>query len=243
MKRISHRYRYGTKEISYRYKDEIDQLDIPDWKKQIAYEATPYTASWFEPIIHLIDATESIIVNNIPGDFVECGVWMGGSCMIMAEVMKHYNQPRTIWMYDTYDGIPVPDAIDNNVDYGSLRDLFFEENRLDEDGKSSWCYTSLYDVQLNMNSIEYPGKIEYVEGLVEDTIPQTIPEQIAMLRVDVDLVKPTKWIFKHMYPRLVSSGCLIVDDYGHFPNLAASVDEYLQQKLTMINVNAGYHIK
>lgn len=240
MKRRSHRYRTGYKASSFRFSEELNSLDIPDWKKLLAFRATPYTAQHLDPILHLIDTVENIIVNRIPGDFVECGVWMGGSCVIIAEVLKHYNETRTIWMYDTYDGVPIPGEHDLSADGRPLKDVYFEENRLDEDGKSSWCYSSLEHVQANMAETQYTGEVKFIQGLVEHTIPDTMPEQIALLRIDVDLLRPTKWILTNMFPLLETGGHLIADDYGHFPSIKNYLDAFLQQPMTKIDHNVGH---
>lgn len=227
MKRQSYQYRRLQKENSYRFRQEIEQLDLPYWKKTIAYESTPYTVTHLDTILDLIETTEKIVHNHVTGDIVECGVHCGGSCMIIANVLQHYQDERTIWMYDTYDGIPIPDEVDVALDGRPLRDLFFEQNRLDEDGNSSWCYTNLDHVKENMSTCNYSGTINYIQGLVEDTIPNRIPEQIALLRIDVDLAEPTKHSLEHLYPLLSKQGALILDDYGHFPSVKKVVDDYL----------------
>jgi O-methyltransferase len=231
-----------TKENSYRYKEEIAQLDIPEWKKTIAYENTPYTVLHMEAIVNLIDITERIVQNNIPGDFVECGVHAGGCCMIMAQVLKHYSDERTIWMYDTYDGIPIPDDTDVWTDGRPLTEIFNETNRLDEDDNSSWCYTSLEHVKENMQTFDYRGDIKYIKGLVEDTIPVYLPDTIALLRIDVDLAVPTKHCLENLYQLMVKDGQLTLDDYGHFPMVKQVVDDYLGSKIHEL-VAVGYTIR
>ena len=55
----------------------------------------------------------------------------------------------------------------------------------------------------------------FVKGKVEDTIPGTIPDRIALLRLDTDFYESTYYELCHLYPRLSSGGVLILDDYGH----------------------------
>ena len=53
-----------------------------------------------------------IIKNKILGDFVECGVWKGGSMMLAAKLLKHHKSDRLIYLYDTFEGMPEPGQYD-----------------------------------------------------------------------------------------------------------------------------------
>jgi len=231
MIRRSLRYRSGDKQKSYRYKEELDSIDIPEWKKQVIYEATPTSCTHFPSLLHLANTVEHIVQNNIPGDFVECGVHMGGSCMVMAGILKHYNSNRRILMYDTYDGVPVPNSSEITLEGDNLQN-WYKENKLDEDGNSMWCYSSIDDVKYNMNSVGYDGEIQYIQGDVMNTLPDNSSNSIALLRIDVDLYEPTQHVLEHLYNKLSNKGSLILDDYGHFPKVKETVDNFLQDRVS-----------
>jgi hypothetical protein len=90
-----------------------------------------------------------------------------------------------------------------------------------------WAVASLEDVKANIASTGYPAeKIHYVKGKVEDTIPQTIPQRIALLRLDTDWYESTRHELNHLYPLLSRHGLLIIDDYGHWQGARQAVDEY-----------------
>jgi O-methyltransferase len=73
----------------------------------------------------------------------------------------------------------------------------------------------------------YPkARLHFVKGMVEETIPETAPGQIALLRLDTDFYSSTKHELDHLYPRLSSGGILIIDDYGSIPGARRAVDEY-----------------
>lgn len=64
-----------------------------------------YTVTSPERIHALIRSVEHILVNHIAGDFVECGVWRGGSMMAVARtLLAHGQRDRTLWLYDTFAG-------------------------------------------------------------------------------------------------------------------------------------------
>ena len=61
---------------------------------------------------NIITTTTCILNNRIPGDFVECGVWKGGSVGLMAETLLNAGVLRNLWLFDSFDDICEPSAID-----------------------------------------------------------------------------------------------------------------------------------
>ena len=78
-----------------------------------------------------------------------------------------------------------------------------------------------------MESTKYPSdKIKYIRGKVEDTLNETKPESIALLRLDTDWYESTKAEMDALYPLIAKGGVLIIDDYGHFEGARKAIDEY-----------------
>ena len=76
--------------------------------------------------------------------------------------------------------------------------------------------------------VPYPAeRVHFVKGRVEDTIPEGAPERIAILRLDTDWYESTRHELEHLYPRLVSGGVLLLDDYGYWEGARQAVDEWL----------------
>jgi hypothetical protein len=119
----------------------------------------------------LFKAVKYVIEANIPGDFVECGVWKGGSAMLIAHTlmqMKELN--RKIYLYDTFEGMPKP----RKEDYRLSNEKNEAITAWEKTGK--WDYSPLSEVKSNMFSTNYPKEnIYFIPGKVEDTIPKTIP--------------------------------------------------------------------
>jgi O-methyltransferase len=61
--------------------------------------------------------------------------------------------------------------------------------------------------------------------MVQDTIPDHAPDEIAILHFDTDYYESTRHEIFDLYPRLVPGGVLIIDDYGHFRGSVLAVDE------------------
>ena len=89
-----------------------------------------------------------------------------------------------------------------------------------------------------MESTHYPAdKIKYVKGKVEDTIPATVPESIALLRLDTDWYESTAHELLYLFPLLNKGGVLILDDYGHWQGARKAVDEYIEQNKIQVLLN------
>lgn len=188
----------------------------------------PFTMTTPERIASLVNAVNYLVKNNIQGDFVECGVWRGGSTMAAIDtLLKNGDKSREIYLYDTYEGMSEPTEVDK-VFTGTGADHLMETTDR-EDPTSVWCYSAIEEVQRNVGTLKYPSeKIHFVKGKVEDTIPQTLPGKIALLRLDTDFYESTAHELKHLYPLLVTGGVIIIDDYGHWEGARKAVDEYIE---------------
>lgn len=85
----------------------------------------------------------------------------------------------------------------------------------------------------------------FVKGIVEDTMPGTLPETISMLRLDTDLYGSTYHELVHGYPRLVKGGVLIIDDYGYFMGSWKATDQYIEENvlpLLLTRLNQSVHL-
>jgi hypothetical protein len=67
-----------------------------------------------------------------------------------------------------------------------------------------------------------------VPGRVEETLEETVPEKISLLRLDTDLYESTKAELEALYPMLTTGGILLIDDYGHFTGAKKAVDDYFR---------------
>lgn len=186
-----------------------------------------FTMTSVERLYSLYKSVEYIADAGIPGDFVECGVWRGGSCMLMAlGLLRRRDTERHILMYDTYAGHPRPDA-QKDIDIWGNRAVEEWQRRAAEGTVGEWGLASLADVQANLISTGYPSaRLVFIEGLVEYTVPEIKSEKLALLRLDTDWYESTRIALHYLYPRLVEGGVLIIDDYGHYKGQRQAVDEY-----------------
>jgi hypothetical protein len=80
-------------------------------------------------------------------------------------------------------------------------------------------------------------KINFIKGMVEETIPSHAPESISLLRLDTDWYESTRHELNHLFPRLSKNGVLIIDDYGHWQGSKLATDEYFSQNNITIFLN------
>lgn len=186
--------------------------------------AGDFTLTSVERMVSLIHAVDYIENNQLEGDIVECGVWKGGSMMVVARtLLENQSSQRELYLYDTFEGMSEPTAEDISHSGQSAIRTIKEEVEL--------TYAPLDLVKNNLSRVGYAeDKSHYVVGKVEDTIPQTIPEKISLLRLDTDWYESTRHELEHLFPRLVPGGILIVDDYGHWQGARKAVDEYIEEK-------------
>ncbi len=212
--------------------------DISDLDSRIIKVAAPYTMTSKERMIALINAVRYLEKYNISGSFVECGVWQGGSAMIMAETLSHLQSfRRELILYDTFEGMNEPTSVDRSYDGKAAVDQLSESTSKRENPRA-WCYSTLNEVKGNLQKVSYPKeRIVYIEGKVEDTLTGHLPDQIALLRLDTDWYESTKAELEYLFPKLVPGGVLIIDDYGHWQGCKKAVDEYFEQENVPILFN------
>jgi O-methyltransferase len=217
--------------LKERYPDVTER----EWKIYSAVE--PFTMMSLERILANIRAIDYVVANQIAGDIVECGVWRGGSSMAMALALD--GQARALWLYDTFAGMT--DATDVDLSSsGEKASALLESAKKYEVPERSLvlAFASLEDVTRNIESTAYPTRlVRFIQGPVEQTIPDTIPERIALLRIDTDWYESTRHELVHLYPRLSPGGVLIIDDYGHWQGARKAVDEYFQAGLFLNRID------
>ncbi len=201
--------------------------DFDEELKDVITAVRPYTMTSNDKLHALITASRYIRDHRIAGDVVECGVWRGGSMHAVARtLLAGGDTERDLYLFDTFEGMPPPEENDVRQDGRSAQELLEEGTR----EQTIWAYASLEDVKAGFQTVPYPEeRVHFVQGKVEDTVPQQAPDKIALLRLDTDWYSSTKHELEQLYPRLVSGGVLILDDYGWWQGARQATDEWLQE--------------
>jgi hypothetical protein len=232
-------------------KGKLEYPDISDaFFAGVAGKVTPHTrtfGSGVEAPWALYQSIEYIVRNRIPGDIVECGVWSGGSMLLAAHALLHFGDTsRKIFLYDTFAGMPKPEAVDARWDGVPALPTWEHHQR----NGGSWCFGGAqHHVRRVVTSSGYPeDNFVFVEGMVEDTLPAIAPETISLLRLDTDLYRSTYHELVHLYPLLSPGGILIIDDYGAFQGAKLATDQYIEENqlplfLSRIDVSVRLAVK
>ena len=105
---------------------------------------------------------------DLPGDFVELGVYRGHTTMFLAEYLDFKSWKKRWWLFDTFDGIP-DDQVDpgwEQVNKGAYHNTFtFEEVR---------------------DRFAPFGNIEVTKGRVPEVFDTVCPEAISFMHIDLN---------------------------------------------------------
>jgi O-methyltransferase len=216
----------------------------------------------YEPLVTLFQQARHCEVNNVFGDYVECGIWKGGAVGLMALANLEYAQKRRpIHLFDIFNEICEPDpAIDGEFAIRQVAELAgVDKESLKGRLKS---VKGVYDSHGGPGTVEIvrelledkigydKGFLHYHKGWFQETLPNVAKEikNIAILRLDADLYASTKICLDYLYEKVTPGGFVIIDDYGAYQGCKKAVDEFLKTQgikvfLNHVNRDCRYWIK
>lgn len=158
---------------------------------------------------NLQDCIRSVVADKVPGDLIETGVWRGGATIFMRAVLKALNVgDRVVWVADSFEGLPEPDAEKYPLEAKSFRSAAMTKyykhlaSGLDEVKANFAAYGMLDD------------QVKFLKGWFKDTLPTAPIERLAIMRLDGDYYESTRDALVNLYDRLSVGGYVIIDDYG-----------------------------
>jgi O-methyltransferase len=184
---------------------------------------------------------------NIPGSFVECGVWRGGSAAVMALAIRHSGQGRDLHLFDSFEGLPEPTEKDG------------PQAREYSGGRASGALKSVDQCKAGLDEVQSfllgrlgldASKVHFHVGWFQDPLSRDAPKlgPIALLRLDGDWYESTRLCLEHLYPLVAPGGMIILDDYLDWTGCKKAVDEYcsahgIVAQLAGTYPNAVYWVK
>jgi O-methyltransferase len=160
---------------------------------------------------------EAVIADGVPGDLIETGVWRGGATIFMRGVLKaHDDTTRTVWVSDSFQGLPPPDPARYPADTGdTLHTMGGLAVGVDQVKHNFERYGLLDD------------QVKFLVGWFKDTLPTAPIETIAVMRLDGDMYESTWQAIEALYPKLSPGGFCIVDDFGsHASQCGRAINDY-----------------
>lgn len=179
---------------------------------------------------------DEVVKNKVEGDFIETGVWRGGSCIFAKALFTIYNEDRKVWVADSFAGLPKPNTELYPEDEGD--DLYsLEQLRISEDQvKDNFKRFNLLD-----------DNVKFLKGWFKDTLPTAPIEKLAIVRLDGDMYESTMDGLVNLYHKLSIGGFIIIDDYGVIPACKKAVHDFREKhgiREEIIDIDgSGYYWK
>lgn len=204
-------------------------ITLPDFERAFDYENDFYLScdpSRLGKVLAHYELLKKAL--HVPGAIVECGVFKGTSLARFAMLRHLFGNAasRKIIGFDVF---------------GKFPETNFEADRkprqkfVEEAGDSSISTEQLLDV-LRRKGVEQ--NVELVEGNILKTVPDYVAKRpalkIAILNLDTDIYEPAVTILEYLFPKIVSGGILILDDYGVFPGETKAVDDFFANRSILI---------
>jgi O-methyltransferase len=202
---------YEDRETRGRAYDPQRRINGLDWPAQA------FSMIGAKRMENLRQLARRAITENIPGDFIETGVWRGGACIMLRAILQAYGDTeRRVFVADSFEGLPPPDL--ENFPKEKRKDLskvaYPELAVSQEEVEDAFRKFDLLDDQ-----------VRFLKGWFKDTLPTVADRKFAIIRLDGDLYESTIQAFENLYPALSSGGFVIIDDYS-LSMCRAAVDDY-----------------
>lgn len=174
----------------------VEFLEDPKFQK--AYKKGEATGSYkgIEWRIH-IACWYAQHVSKLEGDFVECGVHLGGTSLAVMDYIDFDKLGKTFYLFDTFEGLPEEYISDVEKEKG------FHLNR--------WGYHDCYE---KVSDTFKHHNVQLVKGKVPDSLNTESFDKVAYLHIDMNAAYPEVEALKYFWPKMVKGGIIILDDYG-----------------------------
>jgi asparagine synthase (glutamine-hydrolysing) len=211
----------------------LDRLMLPPIARQVRAKRLTYLKS--DRFLSLSREIKRIKRDNIPGDFYELGIALGGSAIFIASQL---DGARRFKGFDVFGMIPPPtenDGADTHARYKIISD----RKSTGIGGDKYYGYMGdLYDkVVSNFSqfSLNVDGdRISLHKGLFQDTLRIGQSNQIALAHIDCDWFDPVYYCLSTISPALSPGGTIIVDDYNDYTGCRRAVNLYMESDKTLI---------
>lgn len=193
--------------------------------RQIYQKYQDYTMNPFENFAANLEVCEKF--RDTEGSVVECGVWRGGMSAAMTEIL---GKNRNYYLFDSFEGLPDAKEIDGEDA------LQWQKNTAAPNYYNN-CAAEIEFAQKAM-ALSKADKVEIIKGWFNETLPVAeIIEPIAVLRLDGDWYDSTIDCMENLYPKVVESGLVLMDDYYYWDGFSKAIHDYLSKYKLPVRIN------
>jgi len=157
---------------------------------------------------------------RIEGDFLEVGVWRGGTSAIIQTALSNCQSDCKFYIADTFQGVAKAGTKEDNVYKGG------EHSDAD-----------ISDVEELFKKID-ENEPEILIGIFPDDHKQLNIESLAFVHSDVDAYASTKGVIEWCLPKMVKGGIIVFDDYGF--NSCEGVTKYVNQMASDSEISQNF---
>jgi O-methyltransferase len=165
---------------------------------------------------HLRACVEQLLVDEVPGDLIEAGVWRGGAGILMRGILRARGAGhRDVWLADSFAGLPPPQSSTHPADAGA--------------DWHEWSQLVVTRSEVEANFERYgllDDRVHFLQGWFSETLPTVAHRRWALIRLDGDMYGSTLDSLSNLYPGLSAGGYVIVDDYYALASSRQAVDDY-----------------
>ena len=154
---------------------------------------------------------------HLEGDFAECGVFQGGTAILIAETIKNsdnsHAEKKGLYLFDTFEGMPAT-----------------TDKQRDGHVQGDFSNTSLAEVKDRLDEYSFA---EIYPGLIPETLSSVDNKQFSFVHIDVDIYPATFDCMNFFYTRMVKGGIMLCGDYGFFAYkdaAKAAVEDFFRDK-------------
>jgi hypothetical protein len=171
-------------------------------------------------LAHLRRLVEATLEENVSGDYIETGVWRGGACILMRAVLAaHGVTDRRVYVADSFEGLPRPDAARYPADQ---KDRLFSFSEL-----------AVSEAEVRRNFEAYgllDEQVVFLKGFFKDTLPNLQGHRFALIRLDGDMYESTLDGLTNLYDGVSPGGYVVIDDYGVLGACRKAVHDFLDSR-------------
>jgi O-methyltransferase len=171
-------------------------------------------------LANIRECVETVLEDGVPGDLIETGAWRGGATIYMRAILAaHEVTDRRVWVADSFQGLPKPDAERYPHDAGDQHHTRDELAVSEEQVRENFRIYGLLDDQ-----------VRFLAGWFADTLVNAPIDKLAVLRLDGDMYGSTMVALENLYDKVTPGGFVIVDDYGAVSACARAIEDFRTQR-------------
>ena len=182
----------------------------------------PYTTSTGVRMLYT-NALATFACDEVPGDFVETGVFEGAGSIAMMRIIAARCSTKMHYACDSFAGLPDNTKADHECPH-HLGHSMAKHCITGLAGSFSFPRDAFEDSVKRENLTRF---LNVVPGWFNETLPPPSLRRISFLRLDGDMYESTIGPLRTLYPLVAAGGVVYIDDYGSFAGCAKAVNEYL----------------